>query len=75
MVDYTESGVLTMASDLVFSGGREGHFSRSTRAPAISLEGEPGRKRRQRADYVRGRRPSVRGGVGRGRAVRVRAGE
>ena len=26
MVDYTESGVLTTASDLVFSGGREGHF-------------------------------------------------
>jgi alcohol dehydrogenase (cytochrome c) len=26
MVDYTESGVLTTASDLVFGGGREGHF-------------------------------------------------
>jgi len=26
MVDYTESGVLTTASDLVFAGGREGHF-------------------------------------------------
>jgi alcohol dehydrogenase (cytochrome c) len=26
MVDYTESGVLTTASDLVFSGGRDGHF-------------------------------------------------
>ena len=26
MVDYTESGVLTTASDLLFSGGREGHF-------------------------------------------------
>jgi alcohol dehydrogenase (cytochrome c) len=26
MVDYTEAGVLTTASDLVFSGGREGHF-------------------------------------------------
>jgi alcohol dehydrogenase (cytochrome c) len=26
MVDYTESGVLTTASDLVFSGGREGYF-------------------------------------------------
>ena len=26
MVDYTESGVLSTASDLVFSGGRDGHF-------------------------------------------------
>ncbi len=26
MVDYTESGVLTTAADLVFSGGREGQF-------------------------------------------------
>jgi alcohol dehydrogenase (cytochrome c) len=26
MVDYTESGVLTTAADLLFSGGREGHF-------------------------------------------------
>ena len=26
MVDYTESGILTTASDLVFSGGREGYF-------------------------------------------------
>ncbi len=26
MVDYTESGVLTTASDLAFSGGREGYF-------------------------------------------------
>ena len=26
MVDYTEAGVLTTASDLLFSGGREGHF-------------------------------------------------
>ncbi len=26
MVDYTESGILSTASDLVFSGGREGHF-------------------------------------------------
>jgi alcohol dehydrogenase (cytochrome c) len=26
MVDYTESGILTTASDLLFSGGREGNF-------------------------------------------------
>ena len=26
MVDYTESGVLTTASDLLFSGGKEGNF-------------------------------------------------
>jgi alcohol dehydrogenase (cytochrome c) len=26
MIDYTESGILTTASDLLFSGGREGHF-------------------------------------------------
>src|SRR5439155_24948628 len=26
MVDYTESGILTTAADLRFSGGREGHF-------------------------------------------------
>jgi alcohol dehydrogenase (cytochrome c) len=26
MVDYTEAGILTTASDLLFSGGREGHF-------------------------------------------------
>ena len=28
MVDYTEAGVLTTGSDLLFSGGREGHFHR-----------------------------------------------
>ena len=26
MVDYTDAGVLTTASDLVFSGGKEGNF-------------------------------------------------
>ena len=26
MVDYTESGILTTASDLLFSGGKEGNF-------------------------------------------------
>ena len=26
MVDYTESGILTTGSDLLFSGGRDGHF-------------------------------------------------
>jgi outer membrane protein assembly factor BamB len=26
MVDYTEAGVLTTASDLLFSGGKEGNF-------------------------------------------------
>ena len=26
MVDYTESGILTTETDLLFSGGREGHF-------------------------------------------------
>jgi len=26
MIDYTESGILTTASDLLFAGGREGHF-------------------------------------------------
>jgi alcohol dehydrogenase (cytochrome c) len=26
MVDYTEAGILTTATDLLFSGGREGHF-------------------------------------------------
>jgi alcohol dehydrogenase (cytochrome c) len=26
MVDYTESGILTTASDLLFSGGKDGYF-------------------------------------------------
>jgi outer membrane protein assembly factor BamB len=26
MVDYTQSGILTTASDLLFSGGKEGNF-------------------------------------------------
>jgi outer membrane protein assembly factor BamB len=26
MVDYTESGILTTGSDVLFSGGREGNF-------------------------------------------------
>jgi alcohol dehydrogenase (cytochrome c) len=26
MVDMTTSGILTTASDLIFTGGREGHF-------------------------------------------------
>ena len=34
MVNYTESGVLSTAGDLVFGGGMDGTSSRSTQAPA-----------------------------------------
>ena len=34
MTDVTDSGILTTASDLLFSGGREGYFLRWMRAAA-----------------------------------------
>ena len=42
MADVTDSGILTTASDLLFSGGREGYFLRWMRAPA-SCCGRPTR--------------------------------
>ena len=74
MVDYTESGVLTTASDLLFSGGREGHFfALDARTGELLWRDQSRRHDRQRSDHVRGRREAVRGGVRRQHALRVRA--
>ena len=60
--DVTDSGILTTATDLLFTGGREGYFTRWTRVPAPALVGQPGRSDRQRSDELRRKRQTVRGG-------------
>ena len=42
MNDVTDAGILTTASDLLFSGGREGYFLRARCAQRrTAVEGEP----------------------------------
>ena len=51
MTDVSDSGILTTASDLLFTGGREGYFQAlDARTGRVALEGEPGRPDRQRTD-------------------------
>ena len=52
MTDLTDAGILTTASDLLFSGGREGDFSRWTRAPA-RRSGKSRSEERSRQDRSR----------------------
>src|SRR5207247_1356170 len=73
MVDYTESGILTTAADLLFSGGREGHFfALDARTGELLWKTNLGWNRRQRPDDVCRGRPSIRGRVRRQRALRLR---
>ena len=49
--DVTDSGILTTATDLLFTGGREGYFyALDARTGARAVEGEP---RRRRSSTVR----------------------
>ena len=62
MTDVTDAGVLTTASDLLFSGGREGAFyALDARTGRVVVEGPRGRHRAGGADDLRGERPSIRG--------------
>ena len=67
--DVTDSGILTTASDLLFTGGREGYFyALDARTGALLVEGQPRRADRRRADHLRGGRQAVR--LGRSPATR-----
>ena len=73
MTDVTDSGILTTASDVLFTGGREGYFQAlDARTGIAAVEGEPRRADRQRADHLRGRRQTVRHRDLRPVAVRLR---
>ena len=71
--DVSSSGVLTTATDLLFTASRDGYVyaldARTRRAPVAC---EPGRAGRERPDLVRGRRQAIRGRGLRQRPVRVR---
>ena len=61
MTDVTDSGILTTAVDVLFTGGREGYFQAlDARTGIAAVEGEPRRADRQRADHLRGGRQAVR---------------
>ena len=61
--DVTDSGILTTATDLLFTGGREGYFhALDARTGDAALEGEPRRPDRERPDHLRDRRQAVRVG-------------
>ena len=74
MTDITWGGMLATASDLVFSGGREGYFlaldAQDREAALAGLGRRPGQRRR---DELRRQRQAVRGDRRGQRAVRVRA--
>ena len=74
MNDITWAGVLTTASDLVFSGGKEGYFfALDARTGALLWKAVARRADQQRADELLGERQAVRHRGGRQRAVRLRA--
>ena len=61
--DVTDSGILTTATDLLFTGGREGYFyALDARTGDAAVEGEPRRPDRERPDHLRHRRQTVRVG-------------
>ena len=73
MTDVTDSGILTTASDLLFTGGREGYFQAlDARTGALLWKANLGAADRQRADHL-SRRQAVRRHRVRAVAVRVRA--
>ena len=72
MNDITWGGVLTTASDLVFSGGKEGYFfALDARTGAAALESVARRAGQQRTDELLGQRETVRDDRRRQCAVRV----
>ena len=53
MTDVTDSGILTTASDLLFTGGREGLLPGARRQDRrAAVEGQPRRPDRQRPDHL-----------------------
>jgi hypothetical protein len=60
VVDYTEAGVLTTASDLRFSGGREGHFFALDGRTGELVANQPWRHGRQQSRDVCGEWEAVR---------------
>ena len=74
MTDVTSSGILTTASDLLFTGARSGYFQAlDARTGELLWRVEPGRPDRQRPDDLRGGRQTVRRGHRRQLPVDVRA--
>ena len=59
MTDFTDAGILTTASDLLFSGGREGDFY-ALDAHRSAVEIPPRRPGAVGPDDVRHRRTSIR---------------
>ena len=74
MNDVTDSGILTTASDLLFTGGREGYFhALDAQTGALLWKASLGGADRQRTDHLSGRRQAVRHGHLGQRAGDVRA--
>ena len=74
MLDVTDAGILTTASDVLFSGGREGYFyALDARNGELAVEGQRGRRRDLWTDIVFGQREAVYLGVGREFVAGVRA--
>ena len=74
MADVTDAGVLTTASDLLFSGGREGYFfALDARNGSLLWKTVVGGRVRVGSDDLYGQRPPVRGRVCGQFAVRLRA--
>ncbi len=71
--DVTDSGMLTTASDLLFTGGREGHFhALDAKTGALLWQRQPRRPDRDGADHLPGRGQAVRVGDRRQHAGDVR---
>ena len=74
MNDVTDAGILTTASDLLFSGGREGYFyALDARNGELLWKTSVGGARRFRPDDLLGGRQAIRRGFRRQFAVRLRA--
>ena len=74
MYDLTDSGILTTASDLLFTGGREGYFQAlDARTGELLWKSSLGSVQIYRPDHLRGRRQAVRDDHLRQRARGVRA--
>ena len=74
MTDVTDSGLLTTASNVLFSGSREGHFiALDATSGKMLWQRYLGRADRGLADYLRGGRQAIRHGGRRSRGVHLRA--
>ena len=60
MSDLTDAGILTTASDVLFTGGREGYFFASTRGRLASLEDPARRADPEWSHDLLGRRQAIR---------------